>query len=61
MSASDNDSQKLLIETVATQATTIQVQAQTIDRLQQMLLESTDSEGLDSSSSRTFLDGSPRR
>ena len=60
MSASDNDSRNLLIETVATQAKTIQAQAQTIDRLQQMILESTDPDELDSSASATFFDGSPR-
>lgn len=61
MSASDNDSRNLLIETVATQAKTILAQTQTIDRLQQILLESMDPDELDTRSGDTFLDGSPRR
>ncbi len=61
MSALNSDSQNLLLETLATQAKTILAQTQTIDKLQQMLLESTDPDDPESSSSATFLDGSPRR
>ena len=61
MSESSNDSRDLLLETLATQAKTIQTQAQTIDRLQQLVLESGDAGDVDEAPSATFLDGSPRR
>ena len=60
MSASNNDSQNLLLEILATQARTIEVQAQTIDRLQQMVLEPADPDDMPDGSRATFLDGSPR-
>lgn len=57
MSDSSNDSLRLLLETVASQAQTIRAQAETIRHL----LGQPDAEELDEAGQSSYMDGTPIR